>query len=109
MGCGCNKVPKSPAKQRSDKKAMPFSLVDRNTVPHGGFKFFEARTRTWMTSATLWYLAELVIKHRKANGLPFGTMDETMAECEAQLCETAPPTICRDKEGIVKMSGVALD
>lgn len=89
---------------------MPYTLLDRHTVPHGGFRFWVKESRTSITSATLWYCAEAVLKHRRANELPGKDqdMETTMSEIEAQLCESAPPETCRDKEGAVKMHGTAM-
>lgn len=87
---------------------MPLRLVDLHTVPYGGFQFYETRTRTRLTAATAHYLADLLIRHRKANGLPFSSMDETIEEIQEQICASAPPNTCRDPVGAVKTTGVAL-
>jgi hypothetical protein len=109
MPCGCRKVnSQSVGSFEQQKSPMPWSLLDRHTVPHGGFRFREERTRTNLTAPTLWYLAEAVIKHRRQNGLDASDMDSTMREIEDQLCSGAPPNTCRDVEGKVKMTGTAL-
>lgn len=85
---------------------MPLTLIDRNTVPPGGVSFWQAETRTRLTAPSVWYCAELVIKHRVANGLPTSPDRETvMLEIEDQLCKTMPPNVCRDPQGVVKVSG----
>lgn len=85
---------------------MPLSLVDRGTVPPGGVSYWQKETRTRLTAPSIWYCAELVIKHRVANELPTSSDREAvMAEIEAQLCQTLPPGICRDPQGVLKMSG----
>lgn len=110
MGCGCSKKqPRPTIEQQSLAAPMSLSLVDRHTVPNGGFTFYEARTRTRLTAPTAHYLADLIIRHRKANEIPCGTIDETLVELEDQICLQAPPGTCRDKEGVVKMNGTVLN
>lgn len=110
MPCGCTKNKVAPVEQqRAAPKTMPLTLVDLHTTPHGGFNYFEARTRTRLTAPTAHYLADLVIKHREANRIETGTMDTVLMEIQEQLCQTAPPGVCRDKEGQVKMSGTAIN
>jgi hypothetical protein len=78
-------------------------------MPPGGYSYFQKETRTRLTAPTLWYLAEVVVKHRRANNLDLPTdMDAVMNECEEQMCKTMPPGVCRDPVGVVKMSGVSL-
>lgn len=87
---------------------MALQLVDLHTVPNGGFQFWEARTRTRLTAQTAHYLADLIIRHRKANELPYGSIEETLAELQEQICASAPPKTCRDPSGQEKLNGVAL-
>jgi hypothetical protein len=85
---------------------MPLRLIDNNTVPPGGVSYWQAETRTRLTAPSIWYCADIVIKHRVANGIPTsGDRETVMLEIEDQLCKTMPPNICRDPQGQVKVSG----
>jgi hypothetical protein len=87
---------------------MSLRLIDLHTVPNGGFHFLEVRTRTRLTAATAHYLADLIMKHRKANEIPSGTMEEVLVEIQEQICASAPPNTCRDPQGQVKLTGTVL-
>lgn len=84
------------------------TLLDQHTGPPGGFRYFESATRTWLDAATLLDLTRAVITHRTSNGLPNKSEEETSAEIQDQLCRNMPPSICRDVNGVVKMSGVSI-
>lgn len=84
------------------------TMLDRETTPNGGYSYLQSETRTRLTAPTLRLTAETVIKHRQANGIAAGSMDEVMLEIEGQICATAPPGTCRDVQGQVVMSGVNL-
>lgn len=84
------------------------TMLDRETVPNGGYSYLQTETRTRLTAPTLRLTAETVITHRQNNGLPVGSLDEVMIEIENQICATAPPGTCRDVQGQVVMAGVNL-
>lgn len=76
------------------------SLLDRQTVPPGGYRFFEPRTKTNLSADSLLDLARNVITHRHSNSIEGPSDEETvMREVEDQLCRVLPPGICRDVEG----------
>lgn len=84
------------------------TLLDRETMPPGGYTYFQADTNTRITSPTLRELGEAVIRHRQSNNIPTGNLDAVMLECENQLCATSPPGICRDVQGQLIANGVNL-
>lgn len=75
------------------------SLLDRQTTPPGGFRWFEATTKSWLNANTLLDLARDVTRHRHANGIQTSDEETVQREVEDQLCRTLPPGICRDVEG----------
>lgn len=100
MGCNCHDA------KRATSPMPGLTLLDRETTPNGGYRYWQASTRTALNAPTLRILAELVIKHRLSNNIPTGGLDEVMTEVEHQICETAPPNTCRDVQGQVIASGV---
>lgn len=68
-------------------------LLEPNTVPPDGYRYFQAETKTWIRAADYYNLFASVQDHRKANNLPLGTFWE--AEVEDQLCQTLPPGQCK--------------
>lgn len=68
-------------------------LLEPNTVPPDGFRFFQAETRTMVRASDYSNLFVNVKAHRKANNLPMGNFWE--AEVENQLCEQLPPGFCK--------------
>lgn len=103
MGCGCKTV-----KRELRRSNYMLTMLDRETVPNGGYSFLQAETRTRLTAATLRHLAETVITHRQSNSLPTGSVEAVMVECENQICATAPPGTCRDVQGQVISAGINL-
>lgn len=82
------------------------TLLDNQTTPSGGFRFFEARTKTWIDAPTLLDLTRLVITHRHGNQLPGDSNEDAVArEVQDQLCRTLPPGQCRDLDGEKVISG----
>jgi hypothetical protein len=76
-------------------------LLEPNTVPPDGYRFFQAETQTWIRAPDYFNLFVNVSEHRKANNLPLGTFWE--AEIEDQLCQTLPPGLCKQvKPGEVR-------
>lgn len=76
------------------------SLLDRQTTPPGGFRWFQKETQAWINSNTMLDLARDVIRHRHANGIQTsGDEEEVQRELEDQLCRTLPPGVCRDVDG----------
>lgn len=69
-------------------------LLEPNTVPPDGYRFFQSETKTWIRAADYHNLFVQVSEHRKANNLPLGTFWE--AEVEDQLCQALPPGQCRE-------------
>jgi hypothetical protein len=112
MGCPCaNKRSKPDAPLAAPGPNMPLNLVDKNTTPPGGYQYYQVESRTRITAPTLEVLADLVRKHRQSNELPGKEKShaEVMDECQEQMCATAPPGICRDPQGAVKMTGTSLN
>lgn len=70
----------------------PQHLINKNEVPPGGFRFFEASTERWVKAASWTELLIAVKRHRRANELPIGLMFDR--EVETQLCSTLPPGCC---------------
>jgi hypothetical protein len=68
-------------------------LLEPNTVPPDGYRFFQAETQTWIRAPDYFNLFVNVSEHRKANNLPLGTFWE--AEVEDQLCQSLPPGLCK--------------
>jgi hypothetical protein len=68
-------------------------LLEPNTVPPDGFKYFQAETKTWIRASDYHNLFQNVRDHRSANNLPLGTFWEQ--EVENQLCEGLPPGFCK--------------
>jgi hypothetical protein len=69
-------------------------LLEPNTVPPDGFRYFQAETKTWIRASDYANLFLNVRDHRKANNLPLGTFWE--AEVEDQLCRSLPPGLCKE-------------
>lgn len=86
------------------------SLLDRHTVPPGGYRYFQAETKTTLAASTLLDLARDVITHRHSNGVE-GQSDEelVMREVEDQLCRVLPPGICRDVAGQKVVSAMVMN
>jgi hypothetical protein len=69
-------------------------LLEPNTVPPGGFRFFQPETRTWITAADYRNLFVNVRDHRKANNLPLDPLWEE--KVEDSLCRQLPPGLCKE-------------
>src|SRR5215475_3775507 len=68
-------------------------LLEPNTVPPDGFRFWQVETKTWIRAPDYANLFFNVRDHRKANNLPLGTFWES--EVEDQLCQMLPPGHCK--------------
>lgn len=71
-------------------------LVEPNTVPPDGYRYFQAETKTWIRASDYRNLFANVHDHRKANNLPIGTFWES--EVEDQLCQSLPPGQCKQTQ-----------
>lgn len=68
------------------------TLLNKETVPSGGFRFLQADTGVWITAPSWTELIQRVKAHRKANNIPISP--ELEQQIETQLCETLPPGQC---------------
>lgn len=71
-------------------------LLEPNTVPPDGFRYYQAETRMTIRAPDYANLFANVKAHRKANNLPLGNFWE--AEVENQLCESLPSGFCKQDE-----------
>jgi hypothetical protein len=71
-------------------------LLEPNTVPPDGFRYWQAETRTMIRGADYSNLFLNVKNHRKVNNLPLGNFWE--AEVENQLCEQLPSGFCKQDQ-----------
>jgi hypothetical protein len=68
-------------------------LLEQNTVPPGGFRYFQAETRTWIDAPDYVEFFSRVKAHRQANNIP---LDQFWADkVEDQLCQSLPPGLCK--------------
>lgn len=75
-------------------------LIEKMTVPPGGFRYLQSETRTWIEAPDYYELFRRVKDHRSANNIP---LDNFWAEkVEHQLCETLPPGLCKEDPGVFK-------
>lgn len=87
---------------------MGLKLKRRDVVPPGGFKYFQAETKFWITSPTYPDLISRIRKHRASNNLPVGL--RFLEEIEDQICQTLPPDwIDRDDPVHRARAGFAVD
>jgi len=70
-------------------------LLEKDTIPPDGMRYFQAETRTWIRAADYLNLFIQVREHRLANNLPLPTFWE--AEVEDQLCHMLPPGLCKEQ------------
>lgn len=76
-------------------------LLDRTTVPPGGFKYLCTETGTWITAASHHELIGSVRRHLSANVLPISATLEQ--DVEHSLCATLPPGICMHKDPQIQL------
>lgn len=105
MGCLCKRLAR---RRNAPMPVANMTLLDPETMPPGGYQYYEKATNTRITSPTLRQLAETVIRHRQANSVTTGDLDIVMVECQNQICSTAPPGVCRDVQGQLVAAGVNL-
>lgn len=71
-------------------------LLEHNTVPPDGFRYFQPETKTIVTGGDYMDLFVNVKKHRLANNIPLGPLWQ--AEVEDQLCKRLPAGFCREQD-----------
>ena len=81
---------------------MSLRFHNRNESPSGGFRFFVAETKTWITGIDWNQFTTRVKNHYHANNLPVGLLfEETL---EDQACRnTDPKSSYQDGEGTVRV------
>lgn len=70
-------------------------LLEQNTVPPDGFRYFQPETKTTVRGGDYYNLFANVKAHRLANNIPLGP--NWQAEVEDQLCQTLPPGFCKEQ------------
>lgn len=68
------------------------TLLDKGTVPPGGFRYKNAETDAIITAPSIGELFSAVRKHRQSNNLPVPL--EMDRQIEDQLCSFMPPGTC---------------
>lgn len=72
-------------------------VIERNTVPPGGWRYLQAETRTWILAPDYDELFSRVKLHREANNVP---LDQFWREkVEDQICQIMPPGTCKKEPG----------
>lgn len=72
-------------------------LKSKSDVPSCGWVFDEPRTEHVLRAFDFHGLVNVVMDHRRTNGLPVGTIEDTIIEIEEQLCSKIDPKRCRLK------------
>src|SRR5688572_18378649 len=76
---------------------MPLKLLQKVTVPPGGYRYFQKETKTTIRSPSFDDLLADVRKHRQANGIT--TNGDLASEIEDQLCQVLPAGECKQDTG----------
>lgn len=87
---------------------MGFTLINRSITPPGGYRYFVESTRYSVTAPSLELLVKWVRKHLVENELPVPPDPVLELAIQAQMCRMSPPGVCRDAEGVAKMTGRSL-
>lgn len=77
---------------------LMLTLLDKGTVPPGGFRYLCQETKSWIQAASFAELVHASEKHRAANHL--GISDNFREEVEAQLCSHMPAGTCKHEAGV---------
>jgi hypothetical protein len=68
-------------------------LLEPNTVPPDGYRYFQPETRTWIRAPDYGNFFVFVRDHRKSNNIPLEPFWES--HIEDQLCQLLPAGFCK--------------